>query len=87
MTASLESNLAHGRQVLNEELQNKSVVGWLRNVDHKPWSLEIPYRIAGTVRPMFPDILVIRRVKGFYLIFWSRMIEQGRQLFQGCRDG
>lgn len=47
--------------VLNEELQDESVVGWLRNIDRKSWSLEIPYRTAGTVRPMFPDLLVIRR--------------------------
>lgn len=54
-------------EVLNEELQDESVVGWLRNLDRKSWSLEIPYRTAGTVRPMFPDILVIRRDKKGFL--------------------
>ena len=29
--------------VLEEELQNPSVVAWLRNVDRQNWSLEIPY--------------------------------------------
>ncbi len=52
--------------VLNEELGNEAVVGWLRNVDRKPWSLEIPYETGGEVRPMFPDLVVVRREgKGF----------------------
>ncbi len=52
--------------VLQEELADSSVVGWLRNVDRKPWSLEIPYEQAGTVKPMFPDLVVIRKSdKGF----------------------
>jgi len=52
--------------VLQEELANSPVIGWLRNVDRKPWSLEIPCEEAGTVKPMFPDLLVVRRdSKGF----------------------
>ena len=47
--------------VLQEELAKASVVGWLRNVDRKPWSLEIPYTDRGSVKPMFPDLLVVRR--------------------------
>ena len=54
------------KDVLEMELKNRKVVGWLRNVDRKPWSLEIPYRDAGTVKPMFPDLLIIRKdSKGF----------------------
>nr|VFJ98260.1 MAG: hypothetical protein BECKH772A_GA0070896_101358 [Candidatus Kentron sp. H]VFJ98399.1 MAG: hypothetical protein BECKH772B_GA0070898_101338 [Candidatus Kentron sp. H]VFK03530.1 MAG: hypothetical protein BECKH772C_GA0070978_101338 [Candidatus Kentron sp. H] len=35
-------------------------------MDRKPWSLEIPYRDAGEVKPMFPDLVVARRDdKGF----------------------
>lgn len=50
------------REVLEEELQDESVVAWLRNLDRKPWSLEIPYRDAsGTPRSMFPDILIVRK--------------------------
>jgi len=49
------------REVLLEELADSSVIGWLRNVDRKPWSLEIPYRDAGSVRPMFPDLVVVRK--------------------------
>ncbi len=35
--------------VLQEELADTSVIGWLRNLDRKPWSLEIPYEEAGRV--------------------------------------
>jgi type III restriction enzyme len=47
--------------VLREELADTSVVGWLRNVDRKPWSLEIPYDTGGDTRPMFPDLVVVRQ--------------------------
>ena len=49
------------KEVLQEELADSSVAGWLRNVDRKPWSLEIPYEDAGSVKPMFPDLFVVRR--------------------------
>jgi type III restriction enzyme len=52
------------RELLAEELVNSDVVGWLRNLDRKPWSLEIPYQTGGAERPMFPDLLVIRRGEG-----------------------
>lgn len=48
--------------VLGEELARDDVVGWLRNQDRKPWSLEIPYISAGLARPMFPDLLIVRQV-------------------------
>lgn len=47
--------------VLKEELADATVVGWLRNVDRKPWSLEIPYQTGGDVRPMFPDLVIVRK--------------------------
>ena len=51
---------------MQEELDDASVIGWLRNVDRKPWSLEIPYEDAGSVKPMFPDLLVVRQdAEGF----------------------
>ncbi|MEO7839910.1 MAG: DEAD/DEAH box helicase family protein [Anaerolineales bacterium] len=54
------------KDVLAEELADPSVVGWLRNVDRQSWSLEIPYRDGGTIRPMFPDLLIVRQdAKGF----------------------
>ena len=48
-------------EVLQEELADASVIGWLRNVDRKPWSLEIPYKQAGSWKPMFSDLLVVRQ--------------------------
>jgi type III restriction enzyme len=48
--------------VLAEELVRADTVAWLRNTERKPWSLEIPYELAGKAKPMFPDLLIIRRV-------------------------
>lgn len=45
--------------VIKEELQNGAVC-WLRNVDRKKWSLEIPYEMGGVINPMFPDLVVVR---------------------------
>lgn len=50
--------------VLAEELSNPAVIAWLRNVDRKPWSLEIPYRDAGAIKPMFPDLVIVRQISG-----------------------
>jgi type III restriction enzyme len=54
--------------VLKEELAKPEVVGWLRNLDRKPWSLEIPYQTGGDIRPMFPDLVVVREVNGDLVI-------------------
>jgi len=48
--------------VLKDELANPDVVGWLRNLPKKPWSLEIPYETGGAIRPMFPDLVIVRKV-------------------------
>ena len=48
--------------VLKEELAKPEVIGWLRNLDRKPWSLEIPYETGGDIRPMFPDLVIVRKV-------------------------
>ncbi len=51
--------------VLEQELARSEVVGWLRNVDRQNWSLEIPYRDSdGVVKPMYPDLLIVRSVEG-----------------------
>ena len=49
--------------VLAEELARPEVLGWLRNVDRKPWALEIPNETGGEVRPMYPDLVVVRQDK------------------------
>jgi type III restriction enzyme len=45
--------------LIKEELAN-GAVAWLRNLDRKKWSLEIPYEVDGIATPMFPDLLVVR---------------------------
>lgn len=52
--------------VLAEELADPTVVGWLRNVDRQSWSLEIPYEDSGVVKPMFPDMVIVRKVEDSY---------------------
>ena len=54
--------------VMAEELAREDVVGWLRNLDRKPWSLEIPYEVGGEVRPMFPDLVLVRAEKSGFTI-------------------
>jgi type III restriction enzyme len=54
--------------VITEEISKDEVKGWLRNIDRKPWSLEIPYESGGAVKPMFPDFVVIRQRETQYLI-------------------
>ncbi|MGI6469719.1 MAG: hypothetical protein GXZ09_05735 [Syntrophomonadaceae bacterium] len=49
------------RDVLEMELQDENIVGWLRNIDRKSWSLEIPYHDAGNIKSMFPDLLIVRK--------------------------
>ena len=39
------------------------MIGWLRNYDRKPWALCVPYEVAGEDRPMYPDFLVVRKMK------------------------
>lgn len=48
--------------VLREELVRPGFVGWIRNVDRQSWSLEIPYETGGKVVPMFPDMVVVRKI-------------------------
>jgi type III restriction enzyme len=45
------------REEMNDE---KGAVAWLRNLDRKRWSLEIPYEVDGVMTPMFPDLLIVR---------------------------
>lgn len=47
-------------QVLKEELDNKNVLGWLRNIPKRPWAVCVPYG-RGTPQPMYPDLVVFRR--------------------------
>jgi type III restriction enzyme len=48
-------------EILERELASEDVVGWLRNIDRKPWALCIPYEVDGEDRPMYPDFLIVRK--------------------------
>jgi type III restriction enzyme len=50
------------KDVVKGLVADKTVVGWLRNRDRKPWSFCVPYEVDGEDRSFFPDFLVIRRV-------------------------
>ena len=47
--------------VIETEIARHDVIGWLRNVERKPWALALPYETGGEVRPMYPDFLVVRK--------------------------
>ncbi len=47
--------------VIEAEVAREDVIGWLRNVERKPWALALPYEMGGEVKPMYPDFLVVRR--------------------------
>ena len=53
--------------VLNEEASRTDFVTWLRNIDRKPWSIEIPYKATGIYKSMFPDLMVVRRDEHGYI--------------------
>ncbi|MBC6946466.1 hypothetical protein DWB58_00745 [candidate division KSB1 bacterium] len=46
--------------VINEELSRKEVIGWLRNIPRKPWSLCVPYKLNGEDKGCYPDFLIFR---------------------------
>lgn len=52
---------------LIKEEQANGAVAWLRNLDRKKWSLEIPYEVGGVSTSMFPDLLVVRAEASGYV--------------------
>jgi len=50
--------------VVGEVLGRADVVGWLRNIDRKSWSVTIPYRLHGEYQALYPDFLVVRTENG-----------------------
>jgi len=50
--------------VVTEVLGRHDVVGWLRNVDRKSWSVSIPYRLHGNYQALYPDFLIVRTENG-----------------------
>lgn len=47
--------------VIAAEIARDDVVGWLRNIERKPWALALPYERGGEMKPMYPDFLVVRQ--------------------------
>lgn len=47
--------------VVEEELANDDVLGWLRNVPRKTWAFKVPYTYNGEDHPMYPDFLFFRK--------------------------
>jgi len=46
--------------IIKEEMHRADFVAWLRNLDRKNWSIEIPYKVSGMYKAMFPDMLIVR---------------------------
>ena len=56
------------RIALEEAMAEKGFVGWLRNEPRKPWALSVSYKHRGEDRPLYPDLLVFRKVKGVIVV-------------------
>ena len=54
--------------VMQVEIAKDDVIGCLRNYDRKQWALSMPYEFGGTVNPMYPDFLVVRKEGDSYLV-------------------
>jgi type III restriction enzyme len=46
--------------LLDEAMNAKGFVGWLRNLPRRDWALCIPYELAG-VKPFYPDFIIVRK--------------------------
>src|SRR5688572_27325377 len=60
---SMDFTSSWERKTLEAELKRKDVVGWLRNVDRKPWSVCAPRKAGAGWRGIYPDFIVFRRTK------------------------
>lgn len=47
--------------VLEEESKRDDFICWLRNSSRASWSLCIPYKLDGEMKPMYPDFIVVRK--------------------------
>ena len=58
-----EFNSSWERKTIKAELENKSVVWWLRNLDRKPWSVCAPRRHGARWRGIYPDFIFFRQTE------------------------
>jgi type III restriction enzyme len=56
------------QSVVNHVQTSPDFVGWLRNFPRKEWALSIPYIDAGSYKPHFPDLLVVREKANSMLV-------------------
>jgi type III restriction enzyme len=49
------------QRAIETELKRTDVVGWLRNLDRKPWSVCIPRRDGPRWRGIYPDFIFFRK--------------------------
>lgn len=50
---------------LEEAMQHKGFVGWLRNLPRRDWAFCVPYEMGGA-KPFYPDFVIVRKKdKGF----------------------
>ena len=56
------------QEVIATLLIDANVIGWLRNVDRQPWSLEMPIGDGGKQRSMYPDLVVVRGQRERYMV-------------------
>jgi len=56
------------KEILDVELKQPEVIGWLRNLPRKDWSLCIPYDEGGTIKSLYPDFIIFRKVKGKIIV-------------------
>ena len=54
--------------VIEEEQSREDFVCWIRNPSRGSWGLTIPYEINGTIKPMYPDFIIVRKDDEEYLI-------------------
>ena len=53
------------KSFLEDAMQQKGFVGWLRNLPRRDWALCVPYELGGA-KPFYPDFVIVRKKdKGF----------------------
>ena len=60
----LDKKSTSGRR---EKQHKRTVPLCLRNLDRKKWSLEIPYKSNGITKPMYPDLIIVRKDEHGYI--------------------
>jgi len=52
--------------LIKAEMEKEGFIAWFRNLDRKPWSLQIPYTTDAGKKPHFPDFIIVRKENGNY---------------------